>query len=58
MLVINTSGTMNAALSARRVDGTPLELHLSTHLPADLWVVELRQPEGGATRPLYSATAI
>jgi S-adenosylmethionine:tRNA ribosyltransferase-isomerase len=56
VLVINTSGTMNAALSATRVDGTPLELHLSTHLPADLWIVELRQPEGGATRSLYSAT--
>ena len=55
VLVINTSGTMNAALSATRDDGTPLELHLSTHLPADLWVVELRQPEGGATRPLYNA---
>ena len=56
VLVINTSGTMNAALSATRVDGTPLELHLSTHLPANLWIVELRQPEDGATRPLYSAT--
>jgi S-adenosylmethionine:tRNA ribosyltransferase-isomerase len=56
VLVINTSGTMNAALSATRVDGTSLELHLSTHLPADLWIVELRQPEGGATRPLHGAT--
>jgi S-adenosylmethionine:tRNA ribosyltransferase-isomerase len=56
VLVINTSGTMNAALSATRVDGTPLELHLSTHLPADLWVVELRQLEGGATRPLSNGT--
>ena len=41
-LVINTSGTMNAALPARHTDGTPLTVHLSTHLPADLWVVELR----------------
>src|SRR5947209_6101310 len=56
VLVINTSGSMNAALSATRVDGTPLELHLSTHLPADLWIVELRQPEGGATRPLSNGT--
>src|SRR5437870_2158039 len=38
LLVINTSGTMNAALPARRADGTTLELHLSTHLPADLWI--------------------
>jgi S-adenosylmethionine:tRNA ribosyltransferase-isomerase len=41
-LVINTSGTMNAALPARYTDGTPVTVHLSTHLPADLWVVELR----------------
>jgi S-adenosylmethionine:tRNA ribosyltransferase-isomerase len=41
-LVINTSGTMNAALPAWYSDGTPVTVHLSTHLPADLWVVELR----------------
>src|SRR5215204_3907054 len=41
-LVINTSGTMNAALPAWYTDGTPVTVHLSTHLPADLWVVELR----------------
>jgi S-adenosylmethionine:tRNA ribosyltransferase-isomerase len=41
-LVINTSGTMNAALPARYTDGSPVTVHLSTHLPADLWVVELR----------------
>ncbi len=38
VLLINTSGTLNAALAASRADGTPLELHLSTHLPADLWM--------------------
>ena len=45
-LVVNTSGTMNAALPAERRDGTPLTVHLSTHLPADLWVVELRSSSG------------
>jgi S-adenosylmethionine:tRNA ribosyltransferase-isomerase len=45
-LVINTSGTMNAALPAVRENGTPLTVHLSTHLPADLWVVELRSSSG------------
>jgi S-adenosylmethionine:tRNA ribosyltransferase-isomerase len=45
-LVINTSGTMNAALPARDSDGTPLTVHLSTRLPADLWVVELRSSSG------------
>jgi S-adenosylmethionine:tRNA ribosyltransferase-isomerase len=52
VLVINTSGTLNAALPADRADGTRLELHLSTRLPADLWVVELRQsPTGGRQSP-------
>jgi S-adenosylmethionine:tRNA ribosyltransferase-isomerase len=53
LLVINTSGTMNAALPATRVDGTPLELHLSTHLPADLWIVEVREASTRGTRPFY-----
>src|SRR5437016_14176621 len=39
VLVINTSGTLNAALTARRSDGTRLELHLSTHLPTNSWVI-------------------
>ncbi len=49
VLVMNTSGTMNAALNARRADGAPLELHLSTHLPADIWLVEGRVPCGTST---------
>jgi len=53
VLAINTSGTLGAAVSATRSDGTLLELHLSTHLPADLWVVEARRIEGEATRPFY-----
>ena len=42
VLVINTSGTLNAALPATRFDGTHLELHLSTRLSANRWVVEMR----------------
>jgi S-adenosylmethionine:tRNA ribosyltransferase-isomerase len=57
VLLINTSGTLNAALDATRADGTRLELHLSTHLPADLWIVEVRQPNGRATVPFPHATA-
>jgi S-adenosylmethionine:tRNA ribosyltransferase-isomerase len=57
LLVINTSGTLNAAIPATRGDGTPLELHLSTHLPADLWIVEVREPDGTATQPFLSARA-
>ena len=57
VLVINTSGTMNAALDVEREDGTALELHLSTRLPADLWVVELRRPTDAATEPFQYAMA-
>lgn len=57
LLVINTSGTMNAALPATQADGTQLELHLSTHLPADLWTVEVRETSTKTTRPFYGMHA-
>lgn len=57
LLVINTSGTRKAALEAKSEDGMLLELHLSTQLPADLWVVELRKPQGSATEPFYESRA-
>jgi S-adenosylmethionine:tRNA ribosyltransferase-isomerase len=57
LLVINTSGTLNAALEATRADGTPLELHLSTRLPAGVWLVEVRRPDGGASAPFLHALA-
>jgi S-adenosylmethionine:tRNA ribosyltransferase-isomerase len=56
VLVINTSGTMNAAIEAEReLDGTRLELRLSTRLPANLWNVELRLPVGTTTEPFLNA---
>ncbi len=57
VLVINTSGTMNAALPAQREDGSALDLHLSTRLPAGLWIVEVRRPTDTATEPFWHATA-
>ncbi len=57
LLIINTSGTMKAALEATRENGTPLELHLSTRLPANLWVVELRKSVGASTEPFREAKA-
>ena len=51
LLVINTSGTLPASLDATRPDGTVVELHLSTPLPAGLWVVELRRPAQPGTLP-------
>ncbi len=58
VLAINTSGTLNAALAASRADGTALELHLSTRLPAGLWTVELREVgPGGAPTAFFHASA-
>jgi len=57
VLVINTSGTLNAALNVNRFDGMPVELHLSTHLPGDKWVVELRLPGETGSSPFYEAVA-
>lgn len=57
LLVINTSGTLNAALTVHRADGLPLELHLSTHLPSQQWVVELRtflDEQHKTTGPFYA----
>ena len=62
LLVANDSATVPAALTAYRADGTQIALHISTRLPADLWVVEPRKItacegevlhlEGGATARL------
>jgi S-adenosylmethionine:tRNA ribosyltransferase-isomerase len=53
VVVINTSGTLNAALPARRADGKAFELHLSTRLPAGLWVVEMRELHDDKHSPFY-----
>ncbi len=56
VLVVNTSGTLNAALPATRSDGTQFELHLSTRLSANLWVVEMRAYQDNqekTTTPFY-----
>ncbi len=57
VLVVNTSGTLNAALPAVAGTGAQLELHLSTHLPGDLWVVELRKPAPTGSEPYLAASA-
>jgi S-adenosylmethionine:tRNA ribosyltransferase-isomerase len=55
LLVINTSGTLNAALEAIGPDGAALELHLSTHLSADVWSLELRLPGRKGSQPYFLA---
>ncbi|HEX2024436.1 MAG TPA: S-adenosylmethionine:tRNA ribosyltransferase-isomerase [Acidimicrobiales bacterium] len=55
LVVLNTSGTVAAALVATRHDGTELRAHLSTPLPDDRWLVELRVPSGVGSRPFADA---
>jgi len=57
LLVVNTSGTLNAALSAVAADGGEFELHLSTELPGGFWTVELRSPGERASLPYRGALA-
>jgi S-adenosylmethionine:tRNA ribosyltransferase-isomerase len=57
LLVVNSSGTLAAAVDARGPSGQSFELHLSTRLPANLWVVELRQPSSPASLPYRDAVA-
>ncbi len=49
VLVINTSGTLPAAVDAESDDGTGLVVHLSTQLDGDRWVVEPRRIVGHST---------
>jgi S-adenosylmethionine:tRNA ribosyltransferase-isomerase len=44
LLVVNNSATLPAAVPAR-LDGQPVELHLSTPATGDEWVVELRSAD-------------
>src|SRR5579872_2759698 len=54
LLVVNSSGTLNASIPALRANGQAVELHLSTHLPGNIWVVELRERGDRATRTIRS----
>jgi S-adenosylmethionine:tRNA ribosyltransferase-isomerase len=42
LLVVNTSGTLNAALDGLRADGGPVVVHFSSPLEDGTWIVELR----------------
>jgi S-adenosylmethionine:tRNA ribosyltransferase-isomerase len=43
LVVLNTSGTLAAEVDGTGPDGLPLQVHLSTQLPAELWTVEVRR---------------
>ncbi len=57
LLVVNTSGTLNAGLEASTKDGQRFDVHLSTRLPGNLWVVEVRRPGPVASLPYRNARA-
>jgi hypothetical protein len=57
LLVVNTSGTRNAALLASTETGELFELHLSTQLPGGFWTVELRVRGPVASLPYRSVHA-
>lgn len=57
LLVVNTSGTLKAALTARTRTGHRFELHLSTELPGNFRVVEVRRPGPVASLPFRDALA-
>jgi S-adenosylmethionine:tRNA ribosyltransferase-isomerase len=51
VLVVNTSGTMNAAVNAVTANGEEFEVHVSTRLPGGFWTVEMRVPGAVASLP-------
>ena len=55
VVVVNSSATLRAAVSAKRPNGESIELHLSQHLHGDRWVVELRRLTDRGTQPLRTA---
>jgi S-adenosylmethionine:tRNA ribosyltransferase-isomerase len=50
VLVVNTSGTLPAAVAARRADGSAVRVHFATKAPhlreQGWWIVELRSADG------------
>jgi S-adenosylmethionine:tRNA-ribosyltransferase-isomerase (queuine synthetase) len=55
LVVINTSGTIPAAIDAVTPTGEALVVHLSTQLAGNRWVLEPRRPAGRSTERLGDA---
>ncbi len=53
LLVVNTSGTLPAALAAERGDGGAYRVHVSTALPDGRHIVEVRRQLDKATAPFF-----
>lgn len=50
VLVVNTSGTLKAALEAFQADGKLVRIHFSTKLAENEWIVEVREIIGGHSK--------
>lgn len=57
VLVVNTSGTLKAALEAYRTDGSLIRIHFSTKIMENQWIVELRKIEGDQIKRFESGEA-
>jgi S-adenosylmethionine:tRNA ribosyltransferase-isomerase len=55
LLVVNTSGTLPAAIDGTRAGDRPVVVHFSTNLGDGTWVVELRLPD--ASGPVLDGAA-
>ncbi|HEY2288227.1 MAG TPA: S-adenosylmethionine:tRNA ribosyltransferase-isomerase [Streptosporangiaceae bacterium] len=51
LLIVNTSGTLAAAVDGTRGDGRPVTVHFASALDDGSWVIEVR-PAHGATGPV------
>jgi S-adenosylmethionine:tRNA ribosyltransferase-isomerase len=56
VLVVNSSATLNAALTGTRGNGEAVEVHLSQYLGGDAWIIELRRRAAYGTAPLLDAS--
>ncbi|MGH8869723.1 MAG: S-adenosylmethionine:tRNA ribosyltransferase-isomerase [Actinomycetes bacterium] len=57
LVVVNTSGTLPAAVDAVRSDGRAAVVHFSTPAPEGDWLVEVRDGEGKGDGPVRDARA-
>lgn len=55
LLVVNTSGTLPAAVDAHRADGGTTPVHVSTELGVGEWAVEVRRADGAGADPVAGA---
>jgi len=52
VLVVNSSGTVPAAIDGWTMEGTRVKAHFASPIPGGLWSVEIRRPgHNGATKP-------